>query len=219
MSAREGLKSFAELGRLHQRLRRQAADAERARQREREQAAQSRRDQDLFAQALAGVQPLKVAPRHPRPPPDLPPIARQHALDEAAALAESLSDEIDIERYLDTDDALSFHRPHLGPEVVKRLRRGEWTIKRQIDLHGLRVDQARGALAEFLAQALRAEHRCVRVIHGKGLGSINRQPVLKGKVLKWLIQRSEVLAFCQARPNDGGSGALIVLLQGRRSGG
>ncbi len=219
MSARDGLKSFAELARLRKQLRRQEADAQRARLRERAQATLARRDHDLFAQALAGVQPLKVVPRHPRPPPDLLPIARQHALDEAAALAESLSDEIDIERYLDTDDALSFHRPQLGLEVVKRLRRGEWAIKRQIDLHGLRVDQARGALTEFLAQALRAEHRCVRIIHGKGLGSINRQPVLKGKVLKWLVQRSEVLAFCQARPNDGGSGALIVLLQGRKSGG
>ena len=141
------------------------------------------------------------------------PAPRQRELDDRAVLDESMSDEIDIERLLDTDEALSYQRSGIGPDVVRRLRRGEWTVQRQIDLHGLRVDEAREALAAFLALAVRDQQRCVRVIHGKGLGSIGREPVLKNKVPRWLVQRQEVLAFCQARPNDGGAGALIVLLR------
>jgi len=97
--------------------------------------------------------------------------------------------------------------------VVRRLRRGHWSLQSQIDLHGLRVDEAREALALYLVSCVKREQRCVRVVHGKGLGSVNREPVLKGKVLKWLTQRDEVLAFCQAPPADGGSGALLVLLR------
>ncbi len=141
------------------------------------------------------------------------PAARQRELDEQAALAASLSDEIDIERLLETDEALSFRRETVPPEVLARLRRGHWVVQDQIDLHGLRTDEAREALLAFLTRALKREQRCLRIIHGKGLGSVGREPVLKGKVLKWLVQRDEVLAFCQARPTDGGSGALIVLLK------
>ncbi len=97
---------------------------------------------------------------------------------------------------------------------MPRLRRGTWRICAQLDLHGLRRDEARETLVGFLDDCRRHNHRCVRIIHGKGLGSVNREPVLKGKVRKWLVQRSDVLAFCQARPNDGGSGALLVLLAG-----
>ncbi|HRO62154.1 MAG TPA: Smr/MutS family protein, partial [Burkholderiaceae bacterium] len=141
------------------------------------------------------------------------PLPRQLQLDEQAVLAESLSDDIDIERYLETDASLSWRRSGIAADVVRRLRRGEWVVRAQIDLHGLRVDEARSALAGFLAQAVRDEIRCLRIIHGKGLGSVNREPVLKDKVPRWLVQREEVLAFCQARPNDGGSGAMIVLLR------
>jgi DNA-nicking Smr family endonuclease len=140
-------------------------------------------------------------------------VPRQRELDERAVLDASLSDEIGIEQYLETDEALSYRRHGIGPDVVRRLRRGEWAVKGQIDLHGLRADEAREALGAFLNRALRDEWRCVRVIHGKGLGSVGREPVLKARVPRWLVQRQEVLAFCQARPNDGGSGALIVLLR------
>jgi len=87
-------------------------------------------------------------------------------------------------------------------------------IQSQLDLHGLDRHQAREALADFLASCVKRGVRCVRVIHGKGLGSKNREPVLKTKVKHWLTQREEVLAYCQARPVDGGSGALVVLLKG-----
>jgi DNA-nicking Smr family endonuclease len=101
----------------------------------------------------------------------------------------------------------------VGADVVRRLRRGHWVLQSQIDLHGLRVDEAREVLVNYLTDCMKRERRCIRVIHGKGLGSVNKEPVLKGKVLKWLAQRNEVLAFCQAAPADGGSGALIVLLR------
>jgi DNA-nicking Smr family endonuclease len=96
--------------------------------------------------------------------------------------------------------------------VVRKLRRGGWKLQGQIDLHGLRQDQAREALAEFIRQAHKQGLRCVRVVHGKGLGSPGKTPVLKSRVQRWLVQKKEVLAFVQARPADGGGGALVVLL-------
>lgn len=174
---------------------------------------QAERERSLFARAVGPVQRLPSADRIAPAVQTLSPRARQFEQDESQALASSISDEIDIERLLDTDGDLSFRRPGVGADVVKRLRKGHWALQSQIDLHGLRVDEAREALANYLAQCVRREHRCVRVVHGKGLGSVNREPVLKGKVLKWLTQRDEVLAFCQAPPTDGGSGALLVLLR------
>ena len=96
---------------------------------------------------------------------------------------------------------------------MRKLRRGHWVIQNELDLHGMRSDEARAALAEFLRNADKRGLRCVRVIHGKGLGSVNKEPVLKGKVRNWLAQKAEVIAFCQARAADGGSGALLVLLK------
>lgn len=208
------LESPAQLGELQRQLaehrRREVAEAARLAQRRRER----QREATLFRREMAeeGVRPLAPPQRLVRPPANIEPRPRQREIDEAAALAESLSDEIDISRYLDVDESLSFHRPGVGPDVPRKLRRGDWTVVDQLDLHGLRVDEAREALVGFIAECRRRERRCVRIIHGKGLGSINREPVLRDKVPRWLAQRREVLAFCQARPNDGGSGALIVLL-------
>jgi len=86
-------------------------------------------------------------------------------------------------------------------------------VEAQLDLHGLTAAQARAALATFLRDCRIHGLRCVRIIHGKGRGSHNRQPVLKGKVNHWLRQRDEVLAFCTARPVDGGGGAVYTLLK------
>ena len=140
-------------------------------------------------------------------------IARQRQRDEAAALAESISDALDVESLLETDDALSFRRRGIGIDVVRKLRRGVWVLQDEIDLHGLRSDAARERVAEFVRSSARAGLRCIRIVHGKGLGSPGREPVLKAKVKSWLVQRSEVLAFTHARPADGGHGALIVLLK------
>ena len=114
-------------------------------------------------------------------------------------MREAISDEFDVESLLDTDDALSFRRPDIGPEVTRKLRRGVWAVQAQLDLHGLRRDEAREHLAHFLRDAARGGLRCVRVIHGKGNGSPGREPVLKAKVKGWLVQKDEVIAFVQAR--------------------
>ena len=103
--------------------------------------------------------------------------------------------------------------PSTGRGKRQKLRRGEWVIQDHLDLHGARVDEARELLAGFLREALRRGFRCVRIVHGKGLGSKDKVPVLKGKARVWLAQREEVIAFCQARPAQGGSGALVVLLR------
>ena len=124
-----------------------------------------------------------------------------------------MSDEFDVSTLLDVDDQLSFRRTGIGLDVTRKLRGGHWSIQRQLDLHGLRSDEAREALGQFIRLSHRTGVRCVRVVHGKGLGSPGRTPVLKGKVHSWLVQKKEVLAFVQARPAEGGAGALVVLLQ------
>lgn len=210
------LESFDALGRHvradAQAREREQAERERIEREQRRRETERRREADLFRDAIADVVPLRPSGRIETQRRLIPATAVQRERDERAALAASLSDEIGIEQHLETDEALSFRRASVGPDVVRRLRRGEWAVRGQIDLHGLRVDEAREALAAFLDEALRRGWRCVRVIHGKGLGSIGREPVLKAKVPRWLVQRREVLAFCQARPNDGGAGAVIVLL-------
>ncbi|MEN9843698.1 MAG: putative endonuclease SmrA [Pseudomonadota bacterium] len=169
-------------------------------------------EKDLFARTVGPVQALRPHNRsvHERPP--VEPQALQRQKDEQAVMQEALSDEFDVESLLDTDDSLSYRRLGLGQDVIKKLRRGHWSLQGQIDLHGLRSDEARVALGHFLRDAHRLGWRCVRVVHGKGLGSPGRVPVLKSKVQRWLVQKNEVLAFVQARADDGGAGAVIVLL-------
>jgi DNA-nicking Smr family endonuclease len=190
---------------------RRAAEAELAAARQ--QAAELQRERSLFASSVGTVMPLRkpaaALPDRPRPKAE----ARQRQRDDAAVLLESISEEFDAETLLDTDDALSYRRPGVGVDVVRKLRRGVWVLQAEIDLHGLRRDEARERLAGFLREAVRAELRCVRIVHGKGHGSPGREPVLKAKVKSWLMQQSSVLAFTYARPADGGHGALIVLLR------
>jgi DNA-nicking Smr family endonuclease len=131
-------------------------------------------------------------------------------------LRETLSDEMDVSTLLDTDEHLSFRRPGIGTDVTRKLRQGQWRIQRQLDLHGLRTDDAREALGQFIREAHKHGIRCVRVVHGKGLGSPGKTPVLKSRVHSWLVQKNEVLAFVQAKPSEGGAGALVVLLQSGR---
>ena len=109
---------------------------------------------------------------------------------------------------------VSFRRPGVPATALSKLRRGGWSLQAQIDLHGLRRDEAREALGRFLSSCSVRGLRCVRVVHGKGHGSPGREGILRVKVRRWLVQREEVLAFVQARPAEGGAGALVVLLQG-----
>ena len=169
-------------------------------------------DKNLFVRAIGKVAPLPVhnkanLPRTPREP-----VATQLQKDEAKVIQDSLSDEFDVSTLLDTDDALSFRRPGVGTEVTRKLRKGEWAIQREIDLHGLLSDEARLALTTFIREAHKHGIRCIRVVHGKGLGSPGKTPVLKSKVHSWLVQKNQVMAFVQAKPAEGGAGALVVLL-------
>jgi len=207
------LQSLADLRHIKQELAARAkAHAELQAQQQRasrQQAAQH----NLFHAAIGAVRPLPPSQRanlQPAPPPALP---RQSEKDEAAALKEALSDEFDVSSLLDTDAQLSFRRPGIGSDVTHQLRRGKWTIQRQIDLHGLRSDDARDALSQFIHNAHQEGLRCIRIVHGKGLGSPGKVPVLKTKVQRWLVQKEEIIAFVQASPAQGGAGALLVLLQ------
>ena len=195
----------------HERAR---AEDERAQRAERERERQAR---ELFALSVGPVTPLARSGRAelPREQPAPEPVQRRR--DEAQALRESLSDDFDVESLLETDALLSYRRPDVGPDVVRKLRRGGWVIQAEIDLHGLRRDEARAALSAFVREAGRRGLRCVRVVHGKGLGSPGREPVLKAKVQRWLAQCSEVIAFTQAAAPQGGAGALIVLLERRNT--
>jgi len=200
---------------LHKQLQQQRRAAEQAQRQQRQAQAQAERERHLFRLSVGEVTPLGdtgrtvVARARPAPRP------RQRELDEQAALVEALSDEMDVETLLETDESLSFKRRHVGPEVLRRLRRGQWAIQGQVDLHGLRRDEAREVLQSFLRLANLQGHRCVRVVHGKGLGSPGRMPVLKNKVRAWLVQTQSVLAFVQATASQGGHGAVVVLLDGQ----
>lgn len=174
-------------------------------------------ERTLFARAAGEVKPLREHhARHQRvhlAPEQPPPVPVQQRRDEQRVLQEAISDEFDATTLLDIDEALSFRRPGVGIDVTRKLRRGGWSIQGEIDLHGLRRDEAREALAAFLREAGKRGWRCVRVVHGKGLGSPGKTPVLKGKVQSWLMQKDEVLAFVQARADEGGAGAVVVLLR------
>jgi DNA-nicking Smr family endonuclease len=173
---------------------------------------QAASDKDLFVRAAGIVKPLPDKRKlHHKTSPKMPTVM-QYQVDEKAVLKEAISDEFDVGTLLECDEHLSFRRPGIGPDVTRKLRRGDWSIQRQIDLHGLRRDDAREALSLFIREAHQQGIRCVRVVHGKGLGSPGKAPILKNRVHSWLVQKYEVLAFVQAKPADGGAGALVVLL-------
>jgi len=166
----------------------------------------------LFREAVKGARPLK-APRAHHVPPAPKPIPQQFIRDEKQALADSLSDDYIPAHELESGEELLYLREGHAPDILSKLRRGHWVIQAKIDLHGLVANEARAYVAEFLTDCKKRGIRCVRIIHGKGLGSRNREPVLKNKLRNWLMQRDEVIAYAQARQADGGSGAVVVLLK------
>jgi DNA-nicking Smr family endonuclease len=206
-------KSLKDLQHIQQKLaeQQQVAAAREAARLDAERHAHAERN--LFVRAAGAVQPMRAHRRVQLAPDQPPPIPVQQQLDDQRVLLEAISDEFDTGTLLDIDDALSFRRPGIGIDVTRRLRRGDWSMQGEIDLHGLRRDEAREALSAFVRESHRRGLRCVRVVHGKGLGSPGKTPVLKSKVQTWLIQKTEVLAFVQARADEGGAGALVVLLK------
>ena len=167
-------------------------------------------DAELFRAAMRDVRRLRaektvsVAPK-PRAQ------ARFTRADQAEVLRESLLPPEDLS-ILDSGEELSYRRPHISQRVLTKLRRGEYKVEAEFDLHGMTGAEARLALRHFLAESLQEGRRCVRIIHGKGRRSGPRGPVLKNVVNVCLRQYAAVAAFGSARPIDGGSGAVYVLL-------
>ncbi|MCL2872201.1 MAG: Smr/MutS family protein [Betaproteobacteria bacterium] len=159
--------------------------------------------------------PSRAVIETPRPLP----VPKQRLRDESEVLAlakygESPSPTTwDIGQELEDDQ--TFLRAGLSPDILRKLRRGQWTIQRELDLHGLVVDEAHDALVDLLVEARSRGWRCVRIIHGKGLTSPDKTPVLKGKVRRWLALWDDVLAYCEPAHHAGGGGAVVVLLRGR----
>ena len=173
-------------------------------------------DDDLheFKRAVADVRPLPEKPRGPaRPPPR--PVARFTRAERRDVLQESLVVPVDPAEF-DSGEHMSFRRPSVREDVLRKLKRGQFAVEAEIDLHGLRQHAAQVALQQFLNECVRRGLRCVRVIHGKGLRSGPGGPVLKLVVHHWLRKVENVAAFAAARPADGGSGAVYVLLAVRR---
>jgi len=173
-------------------------------------------DVDL-RQAFADVEPLRSANRATLPRDRPASLATKRLADEADALAASKHGvdaspaRWDVGQEVESEQ--TFLRDGLARDVLVRLRRGHWSVQGELDLHRLNRDEARDALADFLNDARNYGWRCVRIVHGKGLSSPNREPVLKGKVRRWLAQRDEVLAYCEAPRHSGGAGAVLVLLK------
>ena len=171
-------------------------------------------DHELFIQAVKGARPLKPERyQHPKHSPS--PWPRPHRPEEMRAIAETMTDFWPWDE-LEFGEELMFMRPGIQHEAVRKLRRGEWITQAELDLHGHTSDSARLAVVDFLHHCRLSGLRCVRIVHGKGLSSRNHEPVLKLKLKNWLAQREDVLAFCQARPAEGGGGAALVLLKAQR---
>lgn len=169
-------------------------------------------DKELFRRALADAKPLRATRRAAEVVRKPAPRARFSRADEQAVLRESLEADIDdTERH--GGESLRFHRPSVGRRTMRKLARGNFSVQDEIDLHGMTVAEAKPRLAEFIERCARDGKLCVRIVHGKGLGSGERGPVLKQKVNRWLRQSDSVLAFVSTRQVHGGTGALYVLLR------
>jgi DNA-nicking Smr family endonuclease len=166
---------------------------------------------ELFRHAMRDVQPLKRPLREPAARRSARPRAKFARAERAAVLQESLGSGADLYD-VQPGDELLFRRAGVPETVLRRLRRGSYRIESEIDLHGLTVGQAAAQLGNFLREARAHQLRCVRVIHGKGLRSGTRGPVLKNTVNALLRRSDPVLAFASARPVAGGTGATLVLL-------
>lgn len=170
-------------------------------------------DGDVFRDAVRDVKPIAPPNRvlHDRPKPRPHPAKREE--DERAVLAELAHLALDGDDIEMEDDA-TFLRPGLPRDILRKLRRIHWVIQATLDLHGLTGDEAVAETAVFLAACKREGRRCVRIVHGKGLRSPGKEPVLKRRIRKLLTRRDEVLAFVEPRALHGGGGAVVVLLQG-----
>lgn len=169
-------------------------------------------DRALFRAAMQDVRPLRRRPQASTGRRRPAPVPGQRLADDRAVLRELLEPGTDHGLGAELGEAIAYARPGVQRRTLRKLRRGHYSVMAEVDLHGLTVDPAKRLLADFLNDCRDRRLHCVRVIHGKGRRSPNTGPVLKHKVDRWLRQREDVLAFCSARPVDGGTGAVYVLL-------
>ncbi len=169
-------------------------------------------DRKLFQKSVADARKLDVEPRIMPEKTRPPPRPLQQEKDNQQVLADMLSDPVDPAD-METGEELLFVRNGIQQRTLKKLRRGEFSIEAELDLHGRTKLEAREAIVEFLYFCHSHSLRCVRIIHGKGHGSLGKRPILKQYVNHWLRQRDDILAFCSARQVDGGTGAIYVLLR------
>ena len=173
-------------------------------------------DADAFREAVKDVQPLPDKGRVVHAPERPTPLPRQREQDDRQVLADSLSSEAPMEAALESGEALAYRaRGNVARRCCASCARASGRCRTSWTCTACAARRRATLLAQFLTGALRRGQRCVRVIHGKGWRSQNNEPVLKRKVAAWLRQRAEVLAYCEARPAEGGSGAVVVLLQAR----
>jgi DNA-nicking Smr family endonuclease len=166
---------------------------------------------EVFHEAMMDVTPLTPHGRFISTRPQPAPLPLHRPMDVRQHLA-TMSDPVDWGED-ETEADSTYIKPGISRQTLRRLRRGDWHAQAELDLHGLTKLEAKLELVGFLDECRRRGARCIRIIHGKGLRSANREPVLKQHVRHWLTQRDEVLAFVQSRPRDGGSGAVTVLLR------
>lgn len=170
-------------------------------------------DKDLFHQVTSNVRPIKQdritpTPKHTKP------VPTKTLEDEQQVMDSLLSGDWDPGE-IESGEELLFSRPGIQKTVFKKLRTGKYAVEAELDLHGNFANEARVLVGEFIHESQARGLRCVRIIHGKGLSSPNKKPVLKNKVNQWLQQIDAVLAFSSALPVDGGTGAVYVLLKKR----
>ncbi len=169
-------------------------------------------DSRLFREAIGEVQPFD--PVAPPPAPAKPrPRARMLEADEAAVPGELLDMAFDP-ALLEVGEELSYLREGYSPKLLRQLKRGQFSVQDEIDLHQMNLAAAQAFIVMFLAEARQSGIRCVRIVHGKGLRSRAAGPVLKGMTDRMLRRRDDVIAFASARPAQGGTGAVVVLLKG-----
>tara|TARA_B100000795_G_scaffold204577_1_gene158178 strand:- start:554 stop:1093 length:540 start_codon:yes stop_codon:yes gene_type:complete len=172
-------------------------------------------EENIFREAVKNVKPLKIksqtietASKQPKPKP----IAKKFLEDERKVLLDSLSDDY-IYEDVELEGGLLFLRAGHSPDIIKKLKKGYWVVQGSIDLHGMISQEAKSYIVDYIQNCKKRHIRCIRIIHGKGIGSRNKEPVLRNKVKNWLAQKDEVIAYAQAPKHDGGSGAVIVLLK------
>lgn len=165
-----------------------------------------------FAEMLDGVKILNNTDKVVHDTPKPRPVPQQASQDEKKIMQELLVSPNEYED-MQPGDSLSYVQAGIQKQVFRKLKRGQYSIEAELDLHGLTRDEAQQHLNQFILEVRDRGIRCVRIIHGKGYGSSNQGPVIKPLVNQWLRKRDEILAFCSARPVDGGTGAVYVLIK------